>query len=146
MPVRTATADDLPRIESLLAAAGLPRDGVAEGLAGFLVAEIDARVVAAAGLERHGEYGLLRSVVVDPACRGQGIAAGLCDALGPRAHAGGMRALYLLTLDAEGYFERLGFAALPRGDVPPEIRASDEFCSLCPDSAVVMRRTVQEAP
>jgi amino-acid N-acetyltransferase len=47
-------------------------------------------------------------------------------------------ALYLLTTTAEGYFPKLGFERISRGDVPASIQASVEFTSACPASAIVM--------
>ena len=51
----------------------------------FVVREDDGRVVGVAGLEIHGEDGLLRSVAVDPDYRGQGLAASLVEAAMERA-------------------------------------------------------------
>ncbi len=51
----------------------------------FVVHEDDGRVVGVAGLEIHGEDGLLRSVAVDTDYRGQGLAAALVEAALERA-------------------------------------------------------------
>src|SRR5512141_2396903 len=63
----------------------------------FVVREDDGRVVAVAGLEVHGEDGLLRSVAVDPDYRGQGLAAALVAAVIDRATLLKLRSVYLLT-------------------------------------------------
>ncbi|MDX1432170.1 MAG: hypothetical protein R3286_06940, partial [Gammaproteobacteria bacterium] len=60
---RPASAPDLPAILALLAAAGLPTEGVADGLDGFCVVDLEGDVIAAGGVEAHGRAGLLRSVV-----------------------------------------------------------------------------------
>src|SRR5512136_707965 len=80
----------------------------------FVVREDDGRVVAVAGLEVHGEDGLLRSVAVDPDYRGQGLAASLVEAAMERAKQVRVRAVYLLTTTARDYFARHGFADCPR--------------------------------
>ncbi|MCI0517368.1 MAG: hypothetical protein L0Y45_06000 [Woeseiaceae bacterium] len=55
----------------------------------------------------------------------------------------GVRQLWLLTTGAEHYFEKLGFLAASRALAPPEIRQTTEFTSLCPDSAVLMSKSLQ---
>ncbi|MDX1435012.1 MAG: GNAT family N-acetyltransferase, partial [Gammaproteobacteria bacterium] len=78
--------------------------------------------------------------VVAPERRGSGLAGLVCARLAAEARARGIVRLYLLTLDADGYFARHGFRALDRGQAPPEIRACREFRELCPDSATLMCR------
>ena len=53
----------------------------------------------------------------------------------------GRRDAVYLTTTAEGYFARHGFGAIDRATVPPAIRSSAEFSTLCPTTAVVMRST-----
>ncbi|HZJ70895.1 MAG TPA: GNAT family N-acetyltransferase, partial [Planctomycetota bacterium] len=65
-------------MRALLAAAGLPADDVSEaGLEGFVVAVRGERIVGAAGLELHGDAGLLRSVAVAGDERGAGLGSAL---------------------------------------------------------------------
>ncbi len=143
--LRQATATDLPAIERALTAADLPVDGVAAGLSQFVVADDGAGVVGAAGIEWHGEHALLRSVVVTPAARGRGLARAMVGLLLERA-AARRAGVYLLTNDADGYFAKLGFSVVGRAAVPPEIRASPEFASICPADATVMRRDATPMP
>jgi amino-acid N-acetyltransferase len=138
--VRGATSADTESIERLLVEADLPVAGVADALDEFLVAEEAGRVVAAAGLERYGDDALLRSVVVDRVARGRGVARHLVDEVLARAAARGVGDVYLLTTTAEGWFAGLGFEPVDRVAVPPAVRASAEFASICPASAAVMRR------
>lgn len=147
---RPATAADLPAVERLLAAAGLPTAGVADVFArhppDFVVADAPGapgapgELVAVAGLEVCGDDGLLRSVAVDPAWRAHGLGRDLVRRLVCEAEARGLRALYLLTMTAEHYFPRLGFAPVDRAAVPAEVAATLEFRSACPASAVAMAR------
>jgi len=108
----------------------------------FVVREDDGRVVGVAGLELHGEDGLLRSVAVDPDYRGQGIAASLVAAAMERAKKVSLRAVYLLTTTARDYFARRGFADCPREEAPAGIRESWEYRSGCPSTAAFMKRPV----
>ena len=108
----------------------------------FVVREDDGRVVGVAGLEIHGEDGLLRSVAVDPDYRGQGLAASLVEAAMQRAKRVQLRSVYLLTTTARDYFARRGFADCPREEAPAAIRESWEFRTGCPSTAAFMKRPV----
>ena len=140
--VRKAERDDLPRIESLLEANGLPTDDVAGKLACFRVARADATFVGVGGVEPHGSDGLLRSVVVTEPYRGRGHGRALCDALEARARDDGIETLYLLTTTAAPFFDRRGYEPVDREAVPPRIGQTAEFAELCPDSATCMRKRV----
>jgi amino-acid N-acetyltransferase len=108
----------------------------------FVVREDDGRVVGVAGLEIHGEDGLLRSVAVDAEYRGQGLAASLVEAAMERAKRVQLRAVYLLTTAAREYFARHGFVDCPREKAPAAIRGSWEFRTGCPSTAAFMTRPV----
>jgi len=108
----------------------------------FVVREDDGRVVGVAGLEIHGEDGLLRSVAVDADYRGQGLAASLVEAALERAKRVQLRSVYLLTTTARDYFARRGFVDCPREEAPAAVRGSWEFRVGCPSTAAFMRRLV----
>jgi amino-acid N-acetyltransferase len=138
-----ARPHDLRGALELLGRSELTEQDVAEGWGHyFVVREDDGRVVGVAGLEIHGEDGLLRSVAVDPDYRGQGIAASLVEAAIERAKRVELRSVYLLTTTARDYFARHGFADCPREEAPAAIRESWEFRTGCPSTAAFMRRPV----
>jgi amino-acid N-acetyltransferase len=136
--IRSATDADLAAIETLLTSSHLPIDGVNEALSGFLVAEVDRRVVGVVGMEYCGNYGLLRSTAVAPEWRGHRVAKQLVERIVAEAEGRGIRALYLLTTTAEAYFPSFGFNVTSRDIVPAEIKATREFQGACPESATVM--------
>jgi N-acetylglutamate synthase-like GNAT family acetyltransferase len=142
LQLRAATAGDEQTLTALLAAEGLPAAEFAEGSTHFQVIDDGQTVIAAAGIESHGAAALLRSVVVAPAHRDQGLARRLTEHMARAARELGHEALYLLTMDADGYFAGLGFATMAREDAPEEIRGCRQFREQCPDSAVLMRRTL----
>ena len=139
MQIRAANREDLETVRSLIAEAALPQDGLEDQFgSGYAVAVESGRLVGVAGVERYAACGLLRSVVTAADQRGRGIGEALVrDRLG-WAERAGLESIYLLTTSAAGYFPKLGFAAVEREAVPAEIRASREFSSVCPSSAVVM--------
>jgi amino-acid N-acetyltransferase len=144
MEIRTASREDLEAVRALVAAAALPEDGLEDQFgSGYAVAVESGRLIGAAGVERYGPYGLLRSVVAAPDRRGRGIGEALVRDRLDWAERAGLEAVFLLTTTAMEYFPKLGFAPVERATAPAEIRASPEFSSVCPTSAVVMRRILE---
>ena len=99
-------------------------------------------IVGTGGLEFFGEIALLRSVAVDASHRGKKIGEKIYSQLISNAKASGVRNLYLLTTDANGYFERFGFKEIDRSTAPEAIQTHGQFTELCPDSAIIMQKTL----
>lgn len=90
------------------------------------------------GLELHASEALLRSVVVLPPVRRQGIGAAIVAALELEARLHGCRNLWLITTSAAEFFDLLGYVRCDRAAVPSAIRATAEFATLCPANAEVL--------
>lgn len=140
-----ARGHDLAPALELLRRSDLPEKGVADGFGHYFVVHDDMQLVGLAGLEIHGEDGLVRSVVVEPDYRGQGLAKALVDSVVERARRLQLRALYLLTTTAHDYFGRRGFADCPRDLAPEAIRESWEFSTGCPTTSSFMKRVLSGA-
>ena len=140
MQIGRAVPSDVERVESLLSAAHLPLDGAREALALGVVGRGDGTIVAAAAIERYGEAGLLRSVVVDEAARGTGLGHAIVAAAEDLARAEGLRELYLLTETAIDWFPRLGYQVVDRPAAAAAVGASIEFTTVCRDTGVPMRK------
>jgi len=140
MVIQVAEAGDLPAVRRLLETQHLPLDGIDEHVSTMVVAKKGSEVVGAATVELYADGALLRSVVVDPRARGQGLGHRLSDAALSIAKDRGTRTAFLLTTTAEKFFPKLGFEQIVRDDVPASVQASIEFQSACPASAVVMRK------
>ncbi len=125
----------LPQLEALLEANDLPADDCAEQAENFYGIVEQDRLIAAGGLQPAGEYYLLRSLVVDEACRGRGLARAISEFLLSKAEDAGSPAVYLLTETAAEYFTRLGFEPTARERVPEAVSRTRQFTSLCPDEA-----------
>jgi amino-acid N-acetyltransferase len=140
MVIHPADAGDLPAVRRLLETQHLPLDGIDEHVSTMVVAKDGNDVIGAAAVELYADGALLRSVVVDPRARGQGLGHRLSDAALSIAKERGTRIAFLLTITAEQFFPKLGFEQIARDDVPASVQASIEFQSACPASAVVMRK------
>lgn len=141
--LRGALPRDWDAIRELLVESGLPVEDLgADRLEGFLVAEDDAKLVGLIGLDVFDTTGLLRSLVVAAPARRAGLGGKLVGALEAAAETAGITELWLLTIDAERFFERHGFDVVDRDFAPGSIREADEFGRLCPGTAILMRKAI----
>lgn len=97
------------------------------------------KLVACGGLEISGQYGLLRSLAVDKSHQNQGLGKLIFDRLIDVSNKDNLKALFLLTLTASDYFRKKGFKVIDRKSVPEVVTQTNEFKSLCPDSAICMQ-------
>ncbi len=136
--LRAAAAADLAVVGALLEQAGLPTRDLAASKAEFTVLSDGERIVAAGALQRLGSAALLRSVIVAGDRRGAGLGRAIVQQLEKLALAARIDRLFLLTQSAEEFFAREGYRVIERIEVPQEVQRSEEFRSLCPDSATCM--------
>ncbi len=146
--VRDARQNDWQDVRRLLDQAGLPvADLGPEQLEYFLVAERSgtgqAETLGIIGLQRFKQVGLLRSLVVGQNDRKSGLGRRLVSAIEASACFRGVNDLWLLTIDAERFFEGLGYKMMSRDSAPESIRNSEEFSGLCPDGAYLMRKMLK---
>lgn len=139
--IRPAHRGDLDATRTALGDAGLPIEDLSTAHLAF-VAEADDRFLGAIGLEPFGAIGLLRSLVVLAEARATGVGRLLVDALEALAREQGVETLWLLTIDADRYFERLGYRVMDRSAAPAAIRTTAEFSGLCPGDAVLMSKVL----
>jgi len=137
--IRPAIKSDLSAATALLDAAGLPvADLSFDKLA--LIANKNDIYQGIIGVETFGKIALLRSLVVSPEARGTGIGPALVTALETICVADGIDELWLLTIDADAFFAKLGYTARDRSAAPDVIRQTEEFSGLCPGDAVLMSK------
>ncbi len=143
LTLRQAIPGDWRAVQDLLLTTDLPVDDLGpDKLSRFLIAEDDNVTVGLIGLEVLGTVGLLRSLVVARSARSSGLGGKLVGALESAAEAAGIAELWLLTIDAERFFQRHNFEIVDRTVAPDEIRQTGEFSTLCPDTAFLMRKTL----
>jgi amino-acid N-acetyltransferase len=122
----------------LLRASDLPADDL-DFSKDLLVGYFEGNVlVGTGGLEVYGQYGLLRSLSVKFGIRGKSVGTNITEYLIDEAKAKKLKAIYLLTETASGFFQKRGFRQVSRNDVPEELKVSSEFSHVCPDGAAAM--------
>lgn len=138
MRLRKRLPSDLPQVRDLLSQAGLPAEGL-ERTEGW-VAERGGLLLGHVALEAAGEAAVLRSLVVDPSRRGQGLGARLmAEAEG--AAAG--RALVLKTDTVGSWMLRRGYRSATLDQVPASVRTTTQFSgSLCAGTPVYLKEGV----
>lgn len=138
-PIDGASAD----LAAALAAAGLPTDDLAmPGRVFFRFRDADCAAVGFGGYELLGKDVLVRSVVVSPERRNAGLGREIVALLLREAAAAGATQAFLLTTTARTFFERVGFAVIPRDKAPPAILSTREAAELCPSTAPLLSRTL----
>ena len=136
-----ARADDRAAVEALVAASGLPLEGLAEAFDRCAIArDASGAIVGAAAIEQYGDAGLLRSVAVAEGTRGTGVGRAVVAAAEDLARDDGITELYLLTETAIDWFPRLGYTVVTREEASAAVGASIEFTTVCRDTGVPMRK------
>jgi amino-acid N-acetyltransferase len=143
LSLRRADGEAMAYVETLLERNGLPSSALRATPGRFYVGYHGDSRVGIGGIERYGTDGLLRSVVIARAARGNGFGRALCEALERRAHADGVETLYLLTTTAADFFEALDYEAIERAAAPETIRQTTEFADICPSTATCMRKRLR---
>jgi amino-acid N-acetyltransferase len=139
MQLKRATPQDLFFIQGLLRDNGLPFEDIPSKISCLFLASADSEVVGIGGLENYKDYGLLRSIVIQPSFRAKGYGKLLCTKLIQQAKLQGIKELYLLTITARTFFNRIGFRRIRRDKVPKAIQETVEYRDLCPESSICMR-------
>lgn len=137
-----ANTDNLSTIQLMLDSCGLPSNDLTKGhLEHFYILEKDGKAFGSVGLEIYGKHGLLRSLAIMEHVRGKGFGKLLVKQIEQYAKEQNIDDIYLLTTTAENFFARLGYSTISRKDIPSAVKKSEEFSSICPDSAAAMVKT-----
>ena len=98
----------------------------------------ESELLGVIGIEVCGDFGLLRSLAISAAHRGNGLGQKLVALSEEWATRSNIKALYLLTTTADSFFARLGYEELSRSEAPRAISETSQFAGLCPDSSTCM--------
>ena len=99
-------------------------------------------IAGTAGLDIFEDCALLRSVSVVKERQGRGYGKFMNDAVEQYAKEAGIGCLYLLTTTAKDFFDKQGYCVIKREDAPESVKQTAEFSSLCPATAVVMKKKI----
>lgn len=143
--IRLARKQDVDEIKALLNKAQLHTDGVEQHLSRFVVVEhetddpVDARkIVGTAGIERHGDDGLLRSWVMESETWNAQVGLDLIRVMIALARNEKLQRLFLLTTGSQPFFEFLGFSSVDWGAMPLSIQQAPHVQSYSSEIAIAM--------
>lgn len=146
MTIQRAQSGDLDTIQDLLRACDLPYEDLTPAhLKHFLVCRDGESLLGVVGMELRADAALLRSLVVAPEARNEGVGTRLVDAIEHRAREEGIHTVCLLTTTAADYFRARGYEPMAREELPETIQQTDEAARLCPASATCMRKPLLTA-
>lgn len=141
MPTAIHQAPRHADVVGLLKSASLPTSDLSdEDMKEFFYAGPATAPIGIVGLQFYGSDALLRSLVVSPAHRAQGLGQELVERAEQHARARGVATVYLLTTTAEHFFRSRGYVVTPRDSAPPAIRSTPEFAGLCPASSAFLSK------
>lgn len=142
MHIRKATIEDIKSIHSMLHRHSHEGDLIPRPLSklydhvrDFTVAvdEAGGRVIGCCALQFCWEdLGEIRSLVVEPPYRNQGVATALVESCVGEARSFGMTQLFSLTFKAD-FFGKFGFVEIERSELPLKIWADCMLCVKFPD-------------
>ncbi|HES60080.1 MAG: GNAT family N-acetyltransferase [Calditrichaceae bacterium] len=131
---------EIPFARELLKANGLPHTDIENGPVQLFSIEQDNQNTGIIGFEQYGKHGLLRSFVIEEHYRSKGLGAQVLSKFEKMVIKQGIKEFYLLTATANKFFARNDYSVFDRSAVPEFISKTTEFNSLCPSSAVCMRK------
>ena len=100
------------------------------------------KTIGTAGLEIFEDCALLRSVSVIKEEQGKGYGKVINEKVENYVKESGINCLYLLTTTAKDFFDKQGYCVIKREESPEALKQTAEFSSLCPSSAVVMKKRI----
>ena len=138
--IRMAGHQDLDSIVKLLKKGKLNIEGIENHIENFIVVEQEEsqHIVGTAGLEVIDEkYGLLRSLVIDPACLDATAGMELVRILLAFSIQKGIQEVYFITRSTQ-FFEFFGCQAIDGADVPNCVQQSQHYQQSISNLSTVM--------
>lgn len=132
--------EDTDSVIELLKESELPFEDIDEHYDNYIAIKENMKVIGVVGLETYSGIGLLRSLAVDKLYRNRGLGKRLAYRIEAYAKSVYINELYLLTTTADNFFKKIGFEAVERAKLPDDIKNTKEFISICPVSAICMRK------
>jgi amino-acid N-acetyltransferase len=124
----------------LLRENGLPYSDIENESVQIFSIQQDNQTIGIIGFERFENHGLLRSFVIEEKYRSKGLGGKILIDFEGLASDAGIENFFLLTTTADKFFDKNGYQVYNRNAVPDQIANTTEFGSLCPQSAVCMKK------
>ena len=128
-------------IIALLRKLNLPTSDINDDIQLYLLQDGE-KTIGTAGLKIFEDCALLRSVSVATEQQGKGYGKIINEQIEMYAKESGIKCLYLITTSAKAFFDQLGYGIIERNVAPEPVKQTTEFSSLCPSSAVVMKKLI----
>lgn len=143
MRIIPASPDQFPNAIELISTSGLPVDDISSGTQLFVMEDSD-EVIGTVAVEYNFNDALLRSLSVKENKRGHGVGQQLVDFIEDYVKKQGVLTIYLLTTTAAAFFQNRDYTIVPRETAPDFIQTTSEFRSVCPSTAVFMKKKLQD--
>ena len=142
--INIASQSDYKDLDLLLNNFDLPDTQIMKEHPKYWIAKSDQIVIGSIGLDVHDKNAVLCSFAVDSNYQNAGVGEKLYQRAINQATVDGITSLYLLTTTASDYFFKRNWTFINRNSVPEEIAESEEFKSICPQSASCMYYPVND--
>ena len=126
---------------ALLQLQQLPVSDIDEDKILYLLKDAE-RTIGTVGLEIFEDCALLRSVSVVKEEQGKGYGKYINEEIEKYVKEAGINCLYLLTTTAKDFFNKQGYCVISREEAPASVKQTAAFTSLCPASAVIMKKRI----
>lgn len=136
---------DVQEIVKLLQESSLPTSDLKVAQNSFFFGVFSGKsLCSCVGVEFYAGLGLLRSLAVSPTYQKKGIGSALVMHIENFSLLQSVDEIYLLTTTSRDFFKMLGYSHIGRNIVPKAIKDSTQFSSVCPDSATIMYKKLQD--
>lgn len=103
----------------------------------FIVLEDNSKIIGVAGIEIYRDIGVLNSVAILPAYRGQQLGSGIVKSVLNFADRRNVKKIYLSTEKEEAFFKKLGFKTIDKQEIDERCSEST-FLKNCSQKAKIM--------
>ncbi|TLS36707.1 hypothetical protein [Pseudalkalibacillus caeni] len=141
--IRKAVKDDKVSIARMIERAGLLNRESLPDVENFLIAEtVDENIVATIGLEKYGDFGLLRTFVMDTNYWDAKKMMQFFQVVFDYGVKQDLKGLYLLTKRPSFIFQAFGFQTISQTEIPTEMLRSSAVEKAIMNKSVIMFKSL----
>lgn len=139
LTLKKAEKSDIQIIKSILEENSLPNEDINTEIMDLFLINEESNLIGTIGLERFKNVALLRSMAIIEEYRNKGYGKVVFSRILEIAKAYKIEEIYILTCSAKNFFINLGFKEIERDLAPENIKSSNQFANLCPQSASFLK-------